>query len=179
MRFAVAQLPGQFAQPRVGGGEPGSVQQARIRERACGQPHRAVTMDALEHGPDPELHAALDPLGAQPQHGVSPRVASRHAPGDRALHLDPVRTQMLIAVSSRRQHDQPVPQLLHRPRVVVAEALLEQVGHPVGTVEVKVAIVERRAHESAVGRASWQHFRGVDGHAVQLGTAERGSHRHV
>ena len=71
------------------------------------------------------------------------RSLAQLAPGLRARHLELMGPPVLAAVPGGRHDDQALPQRPHRGLVLVAEALLDDVGHPPGGVQVQPLVIEQ------------------------------------
>ena len=139
-----AQAVRERPQPVVGVGQPGRLQQLRAAQRRGRQHGRPVGPDPFEDGGQPELDRLGHPLGPHQGHHVAVHVPADGAPGLDSVHVEPVRAPVLVPVAGRRHHDQPLPERLDRRVVFVAEALLEDVGHPPGGVQVQPAMIEQR-----------------------------------
>ena len=140
---AAAQAGGQVAQPVVGAGEPGGPQQAGTvqgRRRNDGWP---VVPDALDDGSEPELNGNRHVFGAEQGDDVAASVPAQPLLGRGTVHFQPVRASVLVAVAAGRHDDQPVPQRSHRRVVVVAEALLENVGDVPGALKIHLAVIKQ------------------------------------
>ena len=70
----------------------------------------------------------------------------------RHRHRHLVRPAAQRAVSLPRHRDQALPQVVRRPVVVVAEALVQQVGHRPGGLEVDRVQVQQREREQRLVR---------------------------
>jgi hypothetical protein len=116
------------------------VRAAQGRRREQGGP---VAQHPLDHGREPELDGLRHAVGVQPGHDVAVHVPADGAPGRDAAHLKPVRPPVLIPVAGRRHDDQPLPQRFHRRVVLVAKALLDDVGDAPGGVEVQHVVIEQ------------------------------------
>ena len=140
---AAAQAGGQVAQPVVGAGEPGGPRQAGTvqgRRRNDGWP---VVPDALDDGSEPELNGNRHVFGAEQGDDVAASVPAQPLLGRGTVHFQPVRASVLVAVAAGRHDDQPVPQRSHRRVVVVAEALLENVGDVPGALKIHLAVIKQ------------------------------------
>ena len=101
-------------------------------ETGTGVDRSANPVSSGDDGPRLELDGGGDVMGPDIDHVVAPPVEAGRHPGRGVAHIDAVHQPALAAVSLRWNHDQPVGQLPNRHRVLVAQALMEQVDrrHP-------------------------------------------------
>src|SRR5580692_238551 len=148
---AVSEVSGQRHQLLAGAGERGCPQQARAAQRLGRKPGRAAIPEPFDHRSDPELVGAGNAVGAHADDIIAVGIPVRAAPGGGAAHLHQMRAPVLAAMAGLRHGDQPLAQRCHRLRVLVAEALLEDVRDARGRVQVQAPMIqERRCQELSI-----------------------------
>src|SRR6202042_984720 len=83
-------------------------------------------------------------LGVDPSDHVAVDIPAQGTARPGPAHLQQVPAPVLAAVPGGRDHDQPLTEGLHRRVVVVAEALLDDVGNATGGVEIQHAMIKER-----------------------------------